>query len=699
MSEENLPPLTPSGDQPTPVKRKRGRPSKADKAEQAASVSTGDSPSAAYTAPAASRLTIEEAPAENSYEWSPSASAKPRRNAGRPRREAASSTPNQIPDSAEAARAPRDNDEEIPTSFKASPTDNSAPSDAPATPAVGDNQTPNNDQPSASADSSGQQGQRPAYGRFGRHQQWRDRKFGQQNRPNQPHGQSQGQRFDRFGGQQNRQGGNRFEGQQRPQGQPRFERPERSQPRVQASPTAQPSARDMAPRFELVEALPQWELFADLQALEAAGQERSQSGQIMLYSELVALPLMELAERAKASQIAIEGAPHRERLLESFIAQAATGGLALHAEGVVDRLSSGDAVLVFGCENYNQRPISPYICKGLCERYGIKPGTTVKVQLLPAREGSRMPIASKVLSVMGQAPEANLAVTPFEELTAYYPTRRLLLETGSDAKWDNLSMRVVDLLTPIGFGQRGLIVAPPRTGKTVLMQGIANAIAANHPEAHLMVLLVDERPEEVTDFKRQVKGEVISSTFDQTAQSHVHAAEIVIEKARRSVERGEHVIVLLDSITRLARAYNALTGNSGKIMSGGVESNALQRPKRFFGSARNIENGGSLTILGTALVDTGSKMDEVIFEEFKGTGNMELHLDRGLVDKRIFPAIALDKSGTRKEELLYHPDETPKVYGLRRAMKGITPIEAMEMLITRIKKTRTNIEFLMGLSR
>ncbi|MEC7231022.1 MAG: transcription termination factor Rho, partial [Verrucomicrobiota bacterium] len=260
-------------------------------------------------------------------------------------------------------------------------------------------------------------------------------------------------------------------------------------------------------------------------------------------------------------------------------------------------------------------------------------------------------------------------------------------------------MRVVDCLTPIGFGQRGLIVAPPRTGKTVLMQGIANSLQINYPEAHLIILLIDERPEEVTDFRRQVSGEVISSTFDETAESHVHAAEMVIEKARRMVEVGKDVVILLDSITRLARAYNTAMPSSGKILSGGVEANALQKPKRFFGSARNIEDGGSLTIIATALVETGSKMDEVIFEEFKGTGNMELHLDRGLSDKRIFPALSMDKSGTRKEELLYHPDEMLKIYSLRRAMKGLPSTDAMEMLIQRIKKTNTNAEFLLSVAR
>jgi transcription termination factor Rho len=299
---------------------------------------------------------------------------------------------------------------------------------------------------------------------------------------------------------------------------------------------------------------------------------------------------------------------------------------------------------------------------------------------------------------MGKAPELLASVTPFEELEPYYPLNRILLEVpGSESK--DISMRLVDIVTPIGFGQRGLIVAPPRTGKTVLMQNIANAVSANFPEVKLIILLVDERPEEVTDFKRHTKGEVVSSTFDESPESHVHCAEMVVERARRMIEHGEHVVILLDSITRLARAYNNLTGSNGKIGTGGLDTTALQKPKRFFGSARNIEGGGSLTIVGTALIDTGSKMDEVIFEEFKGTGNMELHLDRDLVNKRIFPAVNMDRSGTRKEELLYHPDELQRIFTMRRTMQGLPGTEAMEMLISRLKKTKTNVEFLMGLNR
>jgi transcription termination factor Rho len=337
--------------------------------------------------------------------------------------------------------------------------------------------------------------------------------------------------------------------------------------------------------------------------------------------------------------------------------------------------------------------------QALIDYYGLLPGHIVKAQLHPHRENESCPFVVKVETVMGLDPDQLTEIVPFTEGVPYYPTDRILMETDSESKWDNLSMRVVDCLTPVGFGQRGLIVAPPRTGKTVLLQGMANAIQKNYPKAHLIILLIDERPEEVTDFRRQVHGEVISSTFDESAESHVHAAEMVIEKARRMVEVGQDVVILLDSITRLARAYNTMMPSSGKILSGGVEANALQKPKRFFGSARNIEGGGSLTILGTALVETGSKMDEVIFEEFKGTGNMELHLDRGLSDKRIFPALSMDKSGTRKEELLYHPDEMLKIYSLRRAMKGLPSTDAMEMLIQRIKKTNTNAEFLMSVSR
>ena len=417
------------------------------------------------------------------------------------------------------------------------------------------------------------------------------------------------------------------------------------------------------------------------------------------FNDFYELPLQELRERARGMDLDFENAPSRPLLLRELLRHFESESTPVLVEGCLEVLDEGFGMVTFACDSYQLKSLCPFVSEALVEHHGLERGHTVEVFVQAPREGESCPVVLQVRSVMGGAIADLEKVTPFTELVPYYPLERILLENSEEEPENNLSMRVVDLISPIGFGQRGLIVAPPRTGKTVLLQGIAHSVQLNYPEAHLIVLLIDERPEEVTDFRRRVKGEVISSTFDETAGSHVHAAEMVIEKARRMVEAGRDVVILLDSITRLARAYNTLMPNSGKILSGGVEANALQKPKRFFGSARNIEEGGSLTIMGTALVDTGSKMDEVIFEEFKGTGNMELHLDRGLVDKRIFPALAMDRSGTRKEELLYHPDEMMKVYSLRRATKGVPPVEAMEMLIQRVKKTRSNAEFLMTLSR
>ena len=369
--------------------------------------------------------------------------------------------------------------------------------------------------------------------------------------------------------------------------------------------------------------------------------------------------------------------------------------------GVLDVFQDNlGGAITFECDNYRLKKCSVYVPQLFIDKYALKRGHTVSAFAMPPREYGRenCPFAVAITSVMNGSADDAKNITPFTDLVPYYPTRRIILESPSASRTDSLPMRAVDLLTPIGFGQRALIVAPPRTGKTVLMQGMAKSIRMNAPDAHLMILLVDERPEEVTDFKRNVDAEVIASTFDEEAGNHVHAAEMVISRARRMVEAGKDVIILLDSITRLARAYNALMPNGGRTMSGGVEANALQKPKKFFSSARNIEDGGSLTIIGTALIETGSKMDEVIFEEFKGTGNLELHLDRALSDKRIFPAINIEKSGTRKEELLYHPDEMAKIYALRRAMKGVPTTDAMEMLVQRLKKTRSNIEFLLAMN-
>jgi transcription termination factor Rho len=437
--------------------------------------------------------------------------------------------------------------------------------------------------------------------------------------------------------------------------------------------------------------------FTDLAALDAHAKEISSGfGEPVVLETLYALSLAEVTAYARAEGIAFEGAPTRKQLQVLIFEAAAAARRPILDRGYIDMNDLG-AFIVHEQGNYRLYSDDAYLPESLINRYGLKRGHHVEVLVQAPQPGERCPSVVRVDKVMGLDPRDIANVTPFEELVPYYPLKRILLEDPEVVK--DVSMRAVDILTPIGFGQRGLIVAPPRTGKTVLMQNIANSISANSPDVKLILLLIDERPEEVTDFKRHTKGEVVSSTFDETPESHVHCAEMVGEKARRLVEQGQHVVILLDSITRLARAYNALSGNAGKTMSGGLESNALQKPKRFFGAARNIEGGGSLTIIATALIDTGSRMDEIIFEEFKGTGNCEVHLDRGLVERRIFPAINIDRSGTRKEELIYHPDELQRIYGLRRAMQGLGPIESMEMLITRLKKTKSNAEFLLSLSR
>lgn len=444
-----------------------------------------------------------------------------------------------------------------------------------------------------------------------------------------------------------------------------------------------------------------FELFDRIETIHQRAVELAQpEGSELDFARIYDLSLPELHTEVASLNLKVPVAPNRDQLINALVAHAAENKSAIVTTGILELLEDdAGGILVYQRDSYKIKALSAYVPQAFIESYGLQRGHIVKAQLHPHRENESCPFAVRIYEVMGRDPETLTEIVPFTELVPYYPLQRILLENEGESKWDNLSMRVVDCLTPIGFGQRGLIVAPPRTGKTVLMQGMANSIKKSYPDSHLIILLIDERPEEVTDFRRQVGGEVICSTFDEAAESHVHAAEMVIEKARRMVEVGENVIILLDSITRLARAYNTTMPSSGKILSGGVEANALQKPKRFFGSARNIEDGGSLTIIATALVETGSKMDEVIFEEFKGTGNMELHLDRGLSDKRIFPALSLDKSGTRKEELLYHPDEMLKIYSLRRAMKGLPSTDAMEMLIQRIKKTKTNVEFLMSVAR
>lgn len=364
----------------------------------------------------------------------------------------------------------------------------------------------------------------------------------------------------------------------------------------------------------------------------------------------------------------------------------------LLGEGVLEVLPDGFGFLRSPIYNYYPSPEDIYVSPAQIRRFDLKKGDTVLGTIRPPKEKEKYFALLKIDAINNEPPEKAKERVSFENLTPLYPDKRLVMETSKDM----LSSRVLDLAAPIGKGQRGLIVAPPRTGKTVLLQNIANSIAINHPEVVLIVLLIDERPEEVTDMQRLVKGEVISSTFDEEPERHVQIAEMVLEKARRLVEYGKDVVILLDSITRLARAYNTVQPHSGKILTGGVDASALHKPKRFFGAARNIEGGGSLTILGTALIETGSRMEEVIFEEFKGTGNMELVLDRRLADRRTYPAIDLIKSGTRKEELLYHPSELEKIYLLRQATADLSPLDAMKLLLGRLKKTSSNAEFLLS---
>jgi len=366
----------------------------------------------------------------------------------------------------------------------------------------------------------------------------------------------------------------------------------------------------------------------------------------------------------------------------------------IFGEGVLEILPDGYGFLRAPEYNYLPGPDDIYVSPSQIRRFNLRTGDTVSGQIRPPREGERYFALIKVEAVNFEPPDQTAEKILFDNLTPLYPMQRINLEVEG-----NMTSRVMNLLTPIGKGQRGLIVAPPRTGKTMMLQAIANSVTSNHPEVILIVLLIDERPEEVTDMQRSVKGEVISSTFDEPAYRHVQVAEMVLEKAKRLVEHRRDVVILLDSITRLARAYNTVVPPSGKVLSGGVDSNALQKPKRFFGAARNIEEGGSLTVVGTALIDTGSRMDDVIFEEFKGTGNMEIHLDRKLTDKRVFPSIDINKSGTRKEELLLEAWELKRVWVLRKVLNPLSTVESMELLLERLEKTKSNKEFLDSMSQ
>ena len=410
--------------------------------------------------------------------------------------------------------------------------------------------------------------------------------------------------------------------------------------------------------------------------------------------ELKDMSIQNLNEVAKGMGIAgAAGLRKQELIFKILQTQAEKSGL-IFSEGVLECLPDGFGFLRAPEYNYLPGPDDVYVSPSQIRRFDLRTGDTISGQIRPPKEGERYFALIKVDAINFEPPEEARNKIFFDNLTPLYPNGRLKLETARDS----FSGRVMDLLTPIGKGQRGLIVSPPRTGKTMLLQSIANSVTTNHPEVSLIVLLIDERPEEVTDMQRSVRGEVISSTFDEPATRHVQVAEMVIEKAKRLVEHKRDVVILLDSITRLARAYNTIVPPSGKVLSGGVDSNALQRPKRFFGAARNIEEGGSLTIIATALIDTGSRMDDVIFEEFKGTGNMEIHLERKLVDKRVFPAIDINKSGTRKEELLLPKEELNRVFILRRVLNPLSPVETMELLLDKLGKTRSNAEFLASMS-
>jgi transcription termination factor Rho len=414
----------------------------------------------------------------------------------------------------------------------------------------------------------------------------------------------------------------------------------------------------------------------------------------MTISELKEKNITELSRIARTLEIpGASGLRKQDLIFKILQAQSEKEGH-IFAEGVLEILPDGYGFLRSPDYNYLPGPDDIYVSPSQIRKFDLKTGDTISGNVRPPHEGEKYFALVKIEAINFESPEETRNKILFDNLTPLYPQERIKQETVRE----NISGRVMDLLTPIGKGQRGLIVAPPRTGKTMLLQSIANSVTSNHPEVVLIVLLIDERPEEVTDMQRSVKGEVISSTFDEPAARHVQVAEMVIEKAKRLVEHKRDVVILLDSITRLARAYNTIVPPSGKVLSGGVDSNALQRPKRFFGAARNIEEGGSLTIIATALVDTGSRMDEVIFEEFKGTGNMEVILDRKLVDKRVFPAIDIQRSGTRKEELLIAKEDLQRIWVLRKVLNPLSPVEAMELLVDKLGKTRNNAEFLLNMS-
>lgn len=434
------------------------------------------------------------------------------------------------------------------------------------------------------------------------------------------------------------------------------------------------------------------EIFDDeeVETPQPKSKKESNGGAMLDLTAMKEMSISELTQIAKDMDVeGASGMRKQELIFKVLAAQTEKSGL-IFSEGVLETLPDGFGFLRAPEYNYLPGPDDIYVSPSQIRKFDLRTGDTISGQIRPPKEGERYFALIKVEAINFEAPDQTRQKVFFDNLTPLYPDEQLRMETTPD----NVSGRVLDLVTPIGKGQRALIVAPPRTGKTVLLQTVANSITENHPEVTLIVLLIDERPEEVTDMQRSVKGEVISSTFDEPPTRHVQVADMVIEKAKRLVEHKRDVVILLDSITRLARAHNAVVPPSGKILSGGIDSNALQRPKRFFGAARNIEEGGSLTIIATALIDTGSRMDDVIFEEFKGTGNSEIHLDRRLSDKRLFPAIDLQRSGTRKEELLIGKEDLNRVWVMRRVLNPLSPVEQMEVVLERLSKSKTNAEFL-----
>ena len=442
---------------------------------------------------------------------------------------------------------------------------------------------------------------------------------------------------------------------------------------------------------------PDYEPLAEDDAEVISPTELAQSRSSMNLTTLKSKPIHELVKQAESMGLESLARSRKQDIIFSILKAHARNGEDTYGDGVLEILQDGFGFLRSADCSYLAGPDDIYISPSQIRRFNLRTGDSVSGLIRPPKEGERYFALLKVGEINYDSPESSRNKVLFENLTPFHPTRRLKLERGNGSTED-LTARTIDLVAPIGKGQRGLIVSPPKAGKTMLLQNIATSITWNHPEVHLIVLLIDERPEEVTEMQRTVKGEVVSSTFDEPAARHVQVAEMVIEKAKRLVEHKKDVVILLDSITRLARAYNTVVPSSGKVLTGGVDANALQRPKRFFGAARNIEEGGSLTILATALIDTGSKMDDVIYEEFKGTGNMEIHLDRKLMDKRVFPAIDISKSGTRKEELLLPREELNRVWVLRKVLNPLSPSESMELLIDKLSKTRSNGEFLAAMS-